>query len=103
MKLRYFSLLMSFASTSLRSKRSLMWLLSISLMLLLLLHLPHQKKVAPLTPNRILHNLMSQSTTLFVVEAVVDVIVVEAVVAVAVVVAILTYSVKCAPRLAIVP
>jgi uncharacterized membrane protein YhfC len=67
-------------------------------MLLLLLHLPHQKKVAPLTPNRILHNLMSQSTTLFVVEAVVDVIVVEAVV-----VAILTYSVKCAPRLAIVP
>jgi hypothetical protein len=46
---------------------------------------------------------MSQSTTLFVVEAVVYVIVVEAVVAVAVVVAILTYSAKCAPRLAIVP
>jgi hypothetical protein len=70
-------------------------------MLLLLHRLPRPTKVAPLTPNPILHSLMSQSTILFAVEAVVVVIVVEAVVAVAVVVVILTYNVKCVPRLVI--
>jgi hypothetical protein len=91
-------LLASFVSTSLRSKPFLMCPLSTSYMLLLIHHLPHQKKVALLPPNRILHILMNQSITLYVVEAVVEIVEV-----VAVVVAILIYNVKCALNLAIVP